>query len=59
MLRWLHVRAVERACTANGPELKSLASGRFRLERGLGEFRKLATFIFHRRQEIAATMTPR
>jgi len=48
VLRWLHVRVVSRACTANGPELKSLASGRSRL----GEFRKLATFIFHRRQEI-------
>lgn len=31
MLHWPHVRAVARACTANGPELKSLASGRFRL----------------------------
>lgn len=31
MLRWPHMRVVARACTANGPELKSLASGRFRL----------------------------
>lgn len=31
MLRWPHMRVVVRACTANGPELKSLASGRFRL----------------------------
>jgi len=31
VLRWLHVRVVARACAANGPELKSLASGRFRL----------------------------
>lgn len=30
MLRWPHVRVVARACAANGPELKSLASGRFR-----------------------------
>lgn len=36
MLRRPRVRAAARACTANGPELKSLASGRLRLGGELG-----------------------
>lgn len=43
--------------SANGPELKSLASGRSGGARRVSEVG--APFIFHRRQERAATMTPR
>lgn len=53
-----HVRVVARACTANGPELKSLASGRFRLgARRVSEVHHV--HFSSARQEIAATMTPR